>query len=386
MKDFESHSTTIVVNDNFSYLVISGPGGRVYWFLDVSLGKTRYGKDIPRCTKEDEAKLAKEHWDDRINDTTTFGDLYNHKETSTLTALTECVFKTWHYKRVVTIGDASHKYNPLTGQGGNSAIEDAACLVNELQRRMKSDSQKLSDSDVEEAFATLRDIRTPRLWKLLNASHDLQSVEGLENPLLRFVAQYVFPRTTKETQIDLWSAPVVGGVSVESLEIPKKFRLVPFDDELPAKPLGSPWLGRGVMATVLLGLFYTAQKSLFLSSEGMPRLFHGGPLIEVYTGYEAIDSIFSNLVLGFAGVVRSDAATTIQYGYFLVSLIAATFSWTVEGYRAGVNHSPTLLYVLNMISFRSHFTNYSTGRLYTSWLPSSSALERLRHFTSSLYC
>lgn len=109
MKEFEPYTAHKVLNNHFSYLILTGPADRVYWFLIVNLGKTFYGKDIPRFTKEDEEMLIKQHWTDRITESFTMGDLYTHRTASVLTALPEYVFQKWHFKRIVTIGDAAHK-------------------------------------------------------------------------------------------------------------------------------------------------------------------------------------------------------------------------------------------------------------------------------------
>jgi 2-polyprenyl-6-methoxyphenol hydroxylase-like FAD-dependent oxidoreductase len=101
--------THYIYNDNFSYLVMVGPGGKFYWFLFVKLPVPLYGRDIPRYTKEDELKLARQHASDQITPEVTFGQLYEAKTTSTLTPLHEWVFQKWHYNRIITIGDAAHK-------------------------------------------------------------------------------------------------------------------------------------------------------------------------------------------------------------------------------------------------------------------------------------
>lgn len=101
--------THYVYNDKFSYLVMVGPGGKWYWFLFARLPAPLYGDDIPRYTKEDEAKLAQEHASDQITPEITFGDLYEARTNSTLTPLHEWVFQKWHYNRIITIGDAAHK-------------------------------------------------------------------------------------------------------------------------------------------------------------------------------------------------------------------------------------------------------------------------------------
>ncbi|KLO92547.1 Uncharacterized protein LW94_12710 [Fusarium fujikuroi] len=142
-----------IYNNNSSYLILEGPGGRFYWFLFVKLPFALYGNDIPRYTKADEEELALQHASDPITPEFTFGQLYEARTSSTLTPLHECVFEKWHYKRIITIGDAAHKFEPLTGHGGNSAIETAASLVNHLLSNKCSD---WSDAQIEAAFSAVQ--------------------------------------------------------------------------------------------------------------------------------------------------------------------------------------------------------------------------------------
>lgn len=96
-----------------SFLVVSGPGGRVYWFLFVRLPQTLYGKDIPRYTTEDEARFAEKHASVPITETLTFGQLFASRVSSALTPLHEKVFKKWFYKRTFLSGDSVHKVRVL---------------------------------------------------------------------------------------------------------------------------------------------------------------------------------------------------------------------------------------------------------------------------------
>ena len=92
-----------------SFLVVSGPGGRVYWFLFVKLPVVKYGKQIPKYSKEDEARFVKEHENLNIKENLTFGQLCAKRLTSTLTPLHEIVYKKWFFGRIFLIGDSVHK-------------------------------------------------------------------------------------------------------------------------------------------------------------------------------------------------------------------------------------------------------------------------------------
>ena len=92
-----------------SFLVVSGPGSRVYWFLFVQLPAAKYGKEIPKYTKEDEAQFVKEHQNLKIKENLTFGQVYAKRLTSTLTPLHEMVYKKWYFGRIFLMGDSAHK-------------------------------------------------------------------------------------------------------------------------------------------------------------------------------------------------------------------------------------------------------------------------------------
>lgn len=98
--------------DGFSYLTTLGPNRRIYWFLFQSIGKAKHGKNIPRYTKEDEARLVKDHETDIVGGIT-FKELYETRSFSTLTPIEEHIWKNWHFERVITFGDAAHKVSNL---------------------------------------------------------------------------------------------------------------------------------------------------------------------------------------------------------------------------------------------------------------------------------
>lgn len=67
------------------------------------------GSGIPKFRKDDEITLAKEHFSDQVAGSTTFGDVYRNRLQTALVPLEEHVFDRWHFKRIITIGDAAHK-------------------------------------------------------------------------------------------------------------------------------------------------------------------------------------------------------------------------------------------------------------------------------------
>ncbi|KAE8335974.1 hypothetical protein BDV24DRAFT_155576 [Aspergillus arachidicola] len=178
----EKGTLSSVFNEKFSYLIPSRPGAKTYWFLVRNLGKIMYGPDILRFTKQEEETL-----------------------------------------RIMTIGDSCHKFEPLTGQGGNSAIETAAALTNHLTAALRSNPcQSLSTVDISSAFEKVQ----------LRAAHARQRLECLETPLLKLIARFVTPYYPLQLIKENWIATYSAAVSLDMIPIPRRPREIPFYDEL----------------------------------------------------------------------------------------------------------------------------------------------------------
>ncbi|KAI2643557.1 FAD/NAD(P)-binding domain-containing protein [Xylaria nigripes] len=240
-----------------SFLVVSGPGGRCYWFLFVKYPKPLYGKEIPRYTKEDEARFTEECRGIRIKENLTFGQIYDKRITSTLSPLHEVVFKQWWSDRVLLIGDSVHKPNPIGGMGGNAAIETAAEFINALidvrQKRPNQNLDGLSQSEIEGIFKRVQDTRYERAQFTVSASHDLQAFIAMERPLLNYIAvHFLLPLAGNFNFFRELSDRIVGGSRLEHLSVPFRSRVIPFDHELPARPL------QGIFAKVVRVIFFLA--------------------------------------------------------------------------------------------------------------------------------
>ncbi|ENH71781.1 Zeaxanthin epoxidase, chloroplastic [Fusarium oxysporum f. sp. cubense race 1] len=280
----------------FPATILVGPGGKFYWFLFVKLPVTLYGHDILRYTKVDEEKLALQHASDQITTQVTFGQLYAARTSSTLTPLHEYVFEKWHYNRIITIGDAAHKFEPLTGHGGNSAIETAASLVNHLTSDECAD---WSNAQIEAAFTAVQDERFERVQWLVNDAHKTQQMQAMATPFLA---------TIEHT--------------------------IPFNDELPCRPISWSWLPIGLGVLSQAALFRLATQ--ILGPLEIPTTFGGEPLVKYYTGFRIVDKILKNLVAVFGVPLASNnMAANLQWVSFTPLLLSTTLDWTLESYRVG---------------------------------------------------
>lgn len=102
-----------VFRDKASYLVIGGAEGRVYWFRFEKYAQRLYGTDIPRYTKVDAERAVTAALHEDINEEVKFSTLIEKRITSSMTALHEHVFKRWHFRRLITIGDSCHKVKSI---------------------------------------------------------------------------------------------------------------------------------------------------------------------------------------------------------------------------------------------------------------------------------
>ncbi|KAF9768230.1 hypothetical protein IL306_014487 [Fusarium sp. DS 682] len=320
-----------VYNDNFSYLILVGPGGKFYWFLFVKLPVPLYGYDIPRYTKQDEEELAEQHASDHITPEVTFGQLYEARTSSTLTPLHEWVFEKWHYKRIITIGDAAHKFEPLTGHGGNSAVESAASLVNHLTSDKCSN---WNNSEIDAAFSAVQKERFDRVQWLVNDARKTQQIQAMETPFLATIGPILARVLSTQTVLQLDGQKVVGATRINSISIPQREHTIPFNDELPAKPLPMRWLPVGLGVISQGALFRLANQ--ILGSLQIPTTFGGEPLVKHYTGVKLLDKILPALVAVFGVPLASNnQAANLQWISFTPLLFSTTLDWTLESYRVG---------------------------------------------------
>ncbi|KAJ5841870.1 hypothetical protein N7534_011700 [Penicillium rubens] len=351
VKGIEKGTMNSVFNEHYSYLVPSGPGDLTYWFLVRNMGKTYYGADIPRFTKEEEETFAMEHLDDQITPTLQFSALYKSKIASAYSSLPEYVYKRWHFQRTMTIGDASHKFEPLTGQGGNNAMETAASLTNHLVAALRNcQSGTLSSADITKVFENVQQQREKRAWGLVKASHARQRLDCLETPFMKFMARYVLPRFPKSVVLSKWIDTYSPAVSLDMLPLPHRPREIAYFDERFRVPSSRgvvtillyvayfllAWLGYRQLSTAIrengtMGLVRQAiQNHSVLLPGGVEA-----PLRQVYTGLGPVDLILKILVTIFLPAVSnfSTPEQPLQVLYFLASMMPIIAIWTVEGFR-----------------------------------------------------
>ncbi|KAH7230268.1 hypothetical protein B0J15DRAFT_518297 [Fusarium solani] len=301
---YGSRSQQMVLGQDHAYLVIAAPKDRVYWFLFDGLPETKYGRDIPKYSKADEEVLVGARRDDPVTEDLTFGDLYDKKIMSTLVPLEEYVFDRWHYKRIITIGDSAHKIDPASGQGGNGAIESAALLVNALVRQLRSTPQGLSATQVETALAEVHTLRYERSKRLVQQAHMLQMMVSQRFPLAPQLLKRILPLFGPTAFADVVVPICAAAPRIEGIPVPQRPHFVPFEDELPSKPIKGGLLSRvpWVLASSSLGALVCIAlgKNSIVAGTGVLfstlQQWGAGGMLAKLTGQGPRESLVSNLI------------------------------------------------------------------------------------------
>ena len=164
-----------------------------------------------------------------------------------------------------------YQFEPLTGQGGNSAIETAASFTNHLMAALdKCSPQTLSQEEISSVFNKTQQQREGRVGSLIRAAHSRQRLECLETAKLRFIALYVFPYMPQSSLMKRWIKTYCPAVSLRMFpQPPNRPRTVPFYDEVDenVKPRAS--LGFGTYA-VFVAVACVAFRALFNTNMTLP--------------------------------------------------------------------------------------------------------------------
>lgn len=95
--------------DGLTIITIHGKGGRIFWFMIKKMEKKFTYPDRPRFPPEDVERVVATIGQYRIWGNIYVKDLWDRKEVMSMTPLEENVFETWHYDRMVLLGDSVHK-------------------------------------------------------------------------------------------------------------------------------------------------------------------------------------------------------------------------------------------------------------------------------------
>ncbi|KAK5207798.1 hypothetical protein LTR72_007405 [Exophiala xenobiotica] len=347
-KGIEPGASNSVFRKHESYVVNGGPQGRVYWFYFYKLVQRAYGDDIPVYSKEDEKKLLALRENDNITPNLKFKEILDKKISSVLVPLQEYVFRQWYMKRIITIGDAAHKFHPIAGHGGNASIESAAVLANVLRDLLiKSKGFKPPLEQIETAFAATQELRQARTTILKEHSHEQQRTELLDTPFHKFAAFYLLPMTDVEDVTFNFSRNMPLAERLSSPKLPPVPRLVPYKDELlsiPAPRGMKKWyfIGFYLLVAGLVHYGMWIRSASYGLGDQLGTVVETGnfsfdpsfPLKRKYIGIAPIDDYLVFLAAAYMPALNNwDQHFGILHMYFLGMLVQPIAIWSVEAYR-----------------------------------------------------
>ncbi|KAL3489582.1 hypothetical protein BJX62DRAFT_226497 [Aspergillus germanicus] len=255
-------------------------------------------RDIPKYTKEDEAEFVRRSADVAISRGVTLGHVYAKRLSSTLAALHEVVFKKWFFRRIITIGDAAHKF--------------CAELVNAILKtkdRRHGKLDDLTDEDIETLFMGTQPTRQARAELIIKEARDTQGLFAYENwAISGFVFRILQPVFGGEAILDIISSVLVGASKFEGLPVPRRPRAILFIDVLPEKPIAGKahtCVRYACLATMAL-IVFVGLKPLALPVEGL-QAWSSSHVELQWFGDNPVNDFFNLLV----GVL----AAPIQGGY-----------------------------------------------------------------------
>jgi 2-polyprenyl-6-methoxyphenol hydroxylase-like FAD-dependent oxidoreductase len=202
---------------------ITGRDDVIYWFHFFKLPEKHMGIDFPRLTKAQEEELNARDAHREINPGTTWGDIYAAKRISIITPLPNHRFTRWHHRRIICVGDAVCKSQPIAGQGGCSALESSVALVDCIHAALQANGgldKPLSDAQVDEAFTKTTAVRAKRSAAVVDEGLLYMRLAAWSNMLLRFVDTWIVPLVPKTTLVDLMFAGAAGGYHSNTLPAP----------------------------------------------------------------------------------------------------------------------------------------------------------------------
>ncbi|KAL4746284.1 hypothetical protein BDW72DRAFT_197825 [Aspergillus terricola var. indicus] len=223
----EAGSYDVTQAPDVSTLVITGKGGKVYWFLFGRMPCVYHGPDqIPRFTAQDAELFVSEHLQLPIRPqrTVTLAQIWEARQQAMLTALEEADFRHWAAGRLVCIGDSVHKMTPNSGSGGMLAIESAAALANAihwLARKQLQTRRPATQMEIADALQAFEAGMHARASSTIRSAADVTRLQALRGLKERFLARFILPYAGDFT-VNLACESWVGAARIDYIPVPSR--------------------------------------------------------------------------------------------------------------------------------------------------------------------
>lgn len=190
-------------------------------------------------------------------------------------------------------------------------------------RQLKSSPHGLDGAQIEHALAEVHALRYKRAKRLVEQAHSLQMMVSQRFPFAHLIVKHLLPLFGSTAFADIVVPICCAAPRIEGIPIPKRWHFVPFEDELPAKPIKGdlfrrvPWM---LACSSLGGLVFAAL---------------GKKSIAAGTG--VFSSVFQ--YWGTGGLL-ADLTRQSPIGGLVVNSIPTLSAWLIEGSRSGNSLNP----------------------------------------------
>ena len=223
--------------------------------------------------------------------------------------------------------------------GANTAIETAAEFLNELLDMKAERGDRLEDlspGEIKRIFERVQHARYERASFTISTSHDLQALIAYEKPFLTTLAlRLLIPLAGEHNFFRDLSRRIVGASRLRHLDLPSRPRALPYDHELPAKPLGA------LPGRIAWGLYSFGMLLLLYLASSTSNVSHGGlrswdELAARNKFWLIAKDTLKGPTLSPSFPVRdSGLAPRLQLIYSLTHMLSPLIIYTIEGYRIG---------------------------------------------------
>ncbi|KAL8386850.1 hypothetical protein RB595_010343 [Gaeumannomyces hyphopodioides] len=227
--------------------LMSGPDGTAFFFNYWELPKDQqlYELDkLPRFTQKDMDEAGALCGPLIIGDDgMTMAEMVAEmKGSSGVTPLPFYIMRRWYHGRLVIVGDAAHKFNPLTGMGGNSCLDSCAALVSELHARGLLEREQRDKpwplAALSAAFAATEASRVGRLAPVVEQSESASRVCAWQTGWHKALHRYLLPLVPVSAMLRASSVECARSTGARFLPAPNRPHEWKFADEQAAADQG----------------------------------------------------------------------------------------------------------------------------------------------------
>ena len=243
--------------------------------------------------------------------------------------------------------------------GANAAIETAAEFINAILDMKAEREDRLEDmapDEIKAVFERVQDVRFERAGFTVSTSHDLQALTAFEDPILATLAfRVLMPLAGEHNFFRDLSKRIVGGSRMRHLDLPSRPHALPYDHELPAKPLGvlTNRFAAGLFSCAMILLIYTANSAMKMSHAELRSWSEFASLNRNWLGNTATNDSSKVPTFPVSFCVEGSApASRMQLIYFLTHMLSPLLIYTTEGYRIGRHGTLLSLPIIFMIGIR----------------------------------